>query len=218
MDAVLEAKSAQRSKWENIWVELKPGEKFDSLVPHPYLVHLVKTGELKSPMRVLIPGCGRGYELVLLRKNGFDVVGIDISETAIREAKAFAEKNGVTDAELRLEDFFDSTNFSETFDLIIDYRFRCALPPCLYESWSKRTCELLSPKGRLLMLLFPLKPYGNEDQAPYQQDLDEIKDFNGRAGLVPTEVIEHLPKDLCHENHHMKSGAAWFKLASKPAD
>lgn len=58
----------------------KPGEMF-----HPFTAD----GRRK---RALVPGCGRGYDVVLLALHGFDAYGLDISEAGVAEAEAFAAK------------------------------------------------------------------------------------------------------------------------------
>ena len=39
--------------------------------------------------KALIPGCGAGYDCYVLQAQGWDVVGLDISETALQRAKAY---------------------------------------------------------------------------------------------------------------------------------
>ena len=80
--------------------------------------------ELLQPCRILIPGCGNGYEVLKLAELGFDVVAIDIAPTPIDNlTQALAKHN--LHAELVLGDFFtwnpeDSSKGSskENFDVI----------------------------------------------------------------------------------------------------
>lgn len=37
--------------------------------------------------RALVPGCGRGYDVINFGKNGYDSIGIDLAPTGISEAK-----------------------------------------------------------------------------------------------------------------------------------
>ena len=41
----------------------------------------------KSQARVLIPGCGTGYEVQLFAEHGHDVLAIDFSDAAIEAAR-----------------------------------------------------------------------------------------------------------------------------------
>ena len=132
----------------------------------------------KTRKRVLVPGCGRGYDVLLFSSYGFNAVGLDISPTATEEAlkvqadqgreQQYPVKNiqdGRGEARFITADYFMDNFLSEThgspssdrkFDLIYDYTFLCALPPALRPKWAARMSELLSPTGSLICMEFPL--------------------------------------------------------------
>ncbi|MDP6822710.1 MAG: class I SAM-dependent methyltransferase [Dehalococcoidia bacterium] len=62
---------------------------------------LALTG-VKAPSRVLDVGCGTGRHGIVLARRGFAVVGIDIADTFLEEARRAAEQAGV-DIEFRLQ-------------------------------------------------------------------------------------------------------------------
>jgi SAM-dependent methyltransferase len=71
-----------------------------------------------KPGRALDLGCGEGGDAVWLAERGWDVVAVDISDTALHRAREAAETRGVTD---RIE--FVQVDLSEgfpegTFDLV----------------------------------------------------------------------------------------------------
>ncbi|MCJ1287225.1 hypothetical protein MMC26_006573 [Xylographa opegraphella] len=92
----------------------------------------------------LVPGCGRGYDVLLLASFGYDSYGLEISETAVQRCKEESVKNGhkypVKDEGVGAGrvvfihgDFFDSTTWKgdvdslgseRKFDLIYDYTVR----------------------------------------------------------------------------------------------
>lgn len=43
-------------------------------------------------MRALVPGCGRGYDVLLLSSLGYDVVGVDLSPVGVERARQHAEE------------------------------------------------------------------------------------------------------------------------------
>ena len=43
---------------------------------------------------VLVPGCGRGYDVLLFSSYGFNAVGLDISPAAAEEAQKFKAEQG----------------------------------------------------------------------------------------------------------------------------
>lgn len=88
--------------------------------------------------RALVPGCGTGYDVLLLASFGFDVYGLDYSRTAVDYAKGYAAENtdkyAVKDAEIGRgkvvyvegdyfkDDWLEGLGLSDnSFDLIYDY-------------------------------------------------------------------------------------------------
>lgn len=38
--------------------------------------------------RALVPGCGRGYDVIAFGRSGYDSTGLDLSPTGVEQAKA----------------------------------------------------------------------------------------------------------------------------------
>jgi hypothetical protein len=53
----------------------------------PTLLRWLAAGDLR-PCRILVPGCGRGHEVVALAKAGFDVTGVDFAPAAVETVRA----------------------------------------------------------------------------------------------------------------------------------
>ena len=100
--------------------------------------------------RILIPGCGNAYEAAYLIEKGFtDITLIDIAPALVEEIKIKFESN--TSVTIILGDFFE---LDQTFDLIIEQTFFCALSPSLRPAYVHKMSSLLSPNGKLVGLLF----------------------------------------------------------------
>ena len=100
-------------------------------------------------VRILIPGAGNGYELDYLIEKGFhNVFVIDYAQQPI---DAIIKRNKNLKKHLICEDFF---NHSETYDLILEQTFFCALQPNLRENYATKMFNLLSEKGKIAGLLF----------------------------------------------------------------
>jgi ubiquinone/menaquinone biosynthesis C-methylase UbiE len=65
--------------------------------PVPFVVEALPTLRSRKARTVLDLGCCAGRHCVCLAKNGFDVVGVDISREALRIARAWARVEGVRD-------------------------------------------------------------------------------------------------------------------------
>ena len=105
----------------------------------------------RSPgARVLIPGCGSAYEAAYLSDKGFDVLAIDFSPAAVDVAQKNLGRFGNI---VRLADFF-AFNFGQSFDVIYERAFLCALPPQMWSQYAPRTAQLLRPGGELAGFFF----------------------------------------------------------------
>lgn len=107
------------------------------------------------PGRVLIPGCGSGYELRAFHQRGWDVTAMDYSPAAIARAPKDCGR-------LLLADFFAHDFGGEKFDVIYERTFLCSLPPEFWPRYVRRMSELLVAGGKLVGFFL----YGHEDEPP----------------------------------------------------
>ena len=112
-------------------------------------------------IKILIPGGGNSYEAEYLYNLDFkNVFVLDISPTALTNLK-----NRVPDFpknHLINIDFFKLNN---SFDLILEQTFFCALTPKLRDSYVLKMNQLLRPNGKLVGLLFNIPL--NKDRPPF---------------------------------------------------
>ncbi|WP_130736548.1 methyltransferase domain-containing protein [Flavobacterium sp. J27] len=119
------------------------------------------TGKITTPLkeyidqienkeiRILIPGAGNGYEFDYLIANGFkNVFVIDISSQPIHNLHS---KHKAISNQIIHGDFFEH---SDSYDLIIEQTFFCALEPKLRTKYATKMHALLAPKGKIIGLLF----------------------------------------------------------------
>jgi len=109
--------------------------------------------------RILVPGCGTGYEVRRLAEAGFDVLAIDFSQAAIEAAQAHL---GEYAARVRLADYFDFAGDDTPFDALYERAFLCALPRRMWGQWAARTAQLVRPGGLLFGLFF----FDNNSKGP----------------------------------------------------
>lgn len=126
---------------------------------------------LDKNLKILIPGAGNSYEAEYLFKNGFkNVFVVDLSKTALQKFK-YRVPNFPTNQIIN-QDFFE---IKDSFDLIIEQTFFCAINPALRNLYAKQINQLLNPKGKLVGLLFSVKL--NEDKPPFGGSIEEYKKY-----------------------------------------
>lgn len=110
--------------------------------------------------RVLVPGCGFGYEVAAFAAAGYDVTALDFSPPAVARARA---KVG-PDLAHRIVggDFFTHPLPAAAFDLVYERTFLCALPTARWPEVAARTAALMRPGSRLVGIYF----FGAKDDGP----------------------------------------------------
>jgi len=142
-----------------------------------------------APGRVLIPGCGSGYEVQAFHEGGYDVTAIDFSRAAVDQAKRVL---GVLAERVIFGDFFTYDFGQGSFDLIYERTFLCSMPPSRWPHYVNRMADLLSPEGRLIGIFL----YGQRaDSPPYPLTDEEAEQlFQKRFRLVRSELVrDSLP-------------------------
>ena len=109
-------------------------------------------------LRILIPGCGSGYEAEYLLKQGFlDVTVIDFAPLVVEKMKS--NMSEYQNIKIICTDFFTHTG---KYDLILEQTFFCALDPSLRTKYVQKMNELLNKNGKLVGILwgiqFPKNP------------------------------------------------------------
>ena len=90
--------------------------------PHKGLVDILDNSFLKSG-RVLVPGCGFGYDAFFLAERGFDVVAFDFSANVIKKAELKLKANRKLKGRLRfeVEDIYNlPDSYKNAFDYVVE--------------------------------------------------------------------------------------------------
>ena len=118
---------------------------------------LARTG--LAPARVLIPGCGSGYEVRAFHEAGYEVEAIDFSGPAVAHAR---EGLGPLGDRVIQGNFFKHDFGGKRYGLIYERGFLCSFTPAHWPEYASRIAELLLPGGRLVGLFL----YGHEPEPP----------------------------------------------------
>jgi SAM-dependent methyltransferase len=154
---------------------------------------------IQQQPRILIPGAGRAYEAEYLHHLGFrHVVVADLAPEPL--AALAARVPDFPAHNLWQADFF-ALGEANTFDLIIEQTFFCALAPTLRPSYAQQCAQLLKPGGKLVGLLFDTPfagatepPFGGsrEEYAAYFQPYFQFIHFETAHNSLPARARREL--------------------------
>ncbi len=135
--------------------------------------------------RVLIPGCGWGYEVQAFADAGYDVTAIDLSPAAVERAHQLV--NPALASRILVGDFFKHDFARTSFDVIYERTFLCALLPDRREAYRDRLTRLLKYSGALIGYFYYQKSEPN-DGPPYGLEWGEGKALFSRHFLLMKDV------------------------------
>src|SRR5688572_24240821 len=79
-----------------------PTPVFATLLESPNAAQLVPSGE------ILVVGCGKGHDVLLFARHGFDALGVDFAPSAVQLGARAARQAGLSDtARFEQADIFD---------------------------------------------------------------------------------------------------------------
>lgn len=120
--------------------------------------------------RILIPGCGSGYELRAAHDAGIEAIGIELSSEAASRARTISDRG----SNVLTGDFFSHPFSDGGFDGVYERTFLCAISPQQRPDYVRRMDALLRPAG----VLFGFFLYGEEsDPPPYPLREGEEKEL-----------------------------------------
>jgi len=133
------------------------------------------------PCKAIDIACGEGYDSIYLASKGFNVLGIDRSENAIKNA----EKNALgkdLDVRFKVMDIQNLEKLNETFDFVLELGLLHHLPRELLKGYIEKVSKILNDGGKYYSVHFNLeskkflsKGYASAgEKAKYMPNLDEM--------------------------------------------
>ncbi len=121
---------------------------------------------LPPSSNVLIPGCGRGYEIQEFCAAGHGVTAIDFASGAVEAAR---QTIGSLADLIIIDDFFAHPLPDKSHDVCYERTFLCALPEALRALYGTRIAPLLKDTGVLVGVFHYGEPKddGPPDGPPY---------------------------------------------------
>jgi SAM-dependent methyltransferase len=128
---------------------------WDKGAPAPALIAFLQ--ERRIAGRVLVPGCGRGHEVRALgTQPNTSVLGLDLSPTAIAQAKELASQAAPgIDASFMVGDFFNlPSKLSLSFDWLVEHTCFCAIEPRQRPDYVLAASSALRTGGKIFGIFF----------------------------------------------------------------
>jgi SAM-dependent methyltransferase len=146
--------------------------------------------------RVVVVGCGLGDDVVALCDRGYDVVGFDVSPTAINWARArFPDQASC----FAVGDLLALPGrFRHRYDLVVETYTLQSLHPSLREDAAAAVGSLVSPRGLVLAICRSrdeAELLENVQGPPYPLTLAEIAGLMESVGLRPLRPIDDFLDD-----------------------
>lgn len=191
---------------QNFWQEHfdKGHTPWDRGAASPQLLQWLNTGELK-PCRIAVPGCGKGWEVVELAQRGFDTVGIDYTEGAVRETRERLSLQKLTAAVIQADVL--SYTPEHVYDAVYEQTCLCALDPDHWIAYTNQLAQWIRPGGALYVLFMQVERPGAREGLkqgpPFHCDINAMHAlFNSTFWQWP----ETLPTVVPHPS-------GWHELA-----
>ena len=182
--------------FERLYVAAAEGHEtlhWDRGGPHPLIDEWARdiTG---SGRRALVVGSGFGPDAELLARRGFDVVGFDVSPTAIASAHERFPESGV---EYRVADLLDPpSDWSHAFDLVVESLTVQSMPVAFHARAIANVSRMVAPGGTLLVVAHGRDEVdGPVDGPPWPLTRAEVEAF-GCEGLEAVRIEDVRRPDL----------------------
>lgn len=164
--------------------------------PQPELAALVAAGRVRG--EVLDAGCGYAELSLALAAQGFTVVGIELTPTAVAAARRAAEERGLSSATFVQDDITSFTGFDNRFDTIIDSTLFHSLPVEARDAYQQAVFRAAAPGATYYVLVFAEDAFPAEmETKPNGVDEDELRAAVGRYWSIdeirPAFIHANMP-------------------------
>ena len=162
----------------------------------PPLRELITNLNLENK-KVFVPGCGNGYDVIELAKNGAEVWAIDFAKNPLENLKQHPNFNK-TKIHLILSDIFEISNFFyNKFDYVFEYTCYCAIDPSQRKKYRDLIHQILLNGGKFISLFFPILKPETDDGPPFGVNLkNTLKMFEKKFEImqINKSINSHLKR------------------------
>jgi SAM-dependent methyltransferase len=162
--------------------------------PQPELAALMAAGKFRSD--VLDAGCGFAELSLQLAGEGYTVVGIDLTPTAVAAATKAATERGLTTASFVQADITSFTGYDGRFNTVVDSTLFHSLPVEARDGYLRSVHRAAAPGASYYVLVFAKGAFPAEmETKPNEVDEDEL-----RAAVSKHWEIDEIRPAYIHAN------------------
>lgn len=187
--------------WQQRFEKKETG--WDRGSPSPQLLEWLDSGVLQ-PCRIVVPGCGSGWEVAELAKRGFEVTGVDYTAAAVEKTQVLLDTHKLK-AEAIQADVL-TYHPEKTFDAIYEQTCLCAIHPEHWFDYAQQLRQWLKTEGSLwVMFMQMIRPTASEEGVihgpPYHCDINAMRAlFPEKDWIWPKPPYAKIPHpSLSHE-------------------
>jgi SAM-dependent methyltransferase len=177
--------------------------------PQPELAALVRAGKVRSD--VLDAGCGYAELSLALAADGYTVVGIDLTPTAVAAANKAAQERNLSTASFVQADITSFTGYDGRFSTVLDSTLFHSLPVEGRDGYLRSVHRAAAPGASYYALVFAKGAFPAElETKPNEVTEDELREAVSKYWEVdeirPAAIHSNIPTgagipplDLPHE-------------------
>jgi SAM-dependent methyltransferase len=179
--------------------------------PQPELAALMAAGKFRSD--VLDAGCGIAELSLALAADGYTVVGVDLTPTAVAAATKAAEERCLSTASFEQADITAFTGHDGRFSTVVDSTLFHSLPVEGRDGYLSSVHRAAAPGAKYYVLVFAKGAFPAEmDTKPNEVDEDEL-----RAAVSKYWEIDEIRAAYIHANIPRAPGSP-FESVSHDSD
>lgn len=160
--------NAVKSYWNNRYSKEQTG--WDRGEINSALTNWLLQKQLE-PCSILIPGCGRGHEVIELAKLDFHVTAIDLADEPLQILRQNMAQTAAR-AEVIQGNVFEFSPVQQ-FDAVYDQTCLCAISPDLRAQYEQKLYDWLRVDGKLFILF--VQTENTSDEPPFHCDLESMR-------------------------------------------
>jgi SAM-dependent methyltransferase len=162
--------------------------------PQPELAALIRDGKVRSD--VLDAGCGHAELSLTLAADGYTVVGIELTPTAVAAATKAAKERNLPNATFVQDDITTFTGFDGRFSTIIDSTLFHSLPIEGRDGYQQSVFRAAAPGATYYILVFAKGAF----PAELETKPNEVDEAELRAAVGKYWEIDEVRPAFIHAN------------------